>query len=288
MIEPALPRGTSAAAIQHHYDEAPRFFALWLDPLLTYSCGMWDGAQSLEEAQTRKMDYHAARSGAIHANRVLDIGCGFGGLMRRLADVHEVKHVVGLTLSQTQAGHVATWADPRLEARLESWEIHTPESPYDAIISVGALEHAARFGMTSREKTDAYRHFFARCRTMLRPGGRMSLQAIAKGNTTLDRKAAEETLWILENIYPESDAPRLLEIANAAEKQFEIAELRNDRLDYARTCAKWLERLRARRAEALQVVDEKTYVTFERYLAICVDQFRLGHSTLLRMELARV
>ncbi len=288
--------GTSAQAIRLHYDVDPAFYALWLDPTLAYSCALWDGpqisipqdVQQLEQTQLAKFDWHARSAGAQGAARVLDLGCGFGGLMRRLVDFHQVQHVVGLTLSATQHAHICALGDERIEARLESWQQHHSIAPYDAIISVGVLEHAARPEMRSEQKIAAYRHFFARCHAWLRPGGRMSLQTIAKGNTAMDRQAAANNLWILENIYPESELARLCEISEAIEKQFELVQLRNDRLDYARTCEAWLAQMRAKREQALQLVDENTFAMFERYLEICVQQFRQGHASLLRMELKRV
>src|SRR5262245_20140421 len=106
MLDPARVRamGTSPAAIAQHYDISTDFFALWLGPDLVYSCGLWapDGEDSLAAAQDRKLDHFAF---GVHAagGRVLDIGCGWGGLLDRFVCHHGAKGGVGLTLSPAQA-----------------------------------------------------------------------------------------------------------------------------------------------------------------------------------------
>ncbi len=79
-------RGGTEAAIRHHYDVSNAFYALWLDPSLTYSCALWNDGDALEdlgEAQRRKLDFHLAASGASRARHILDIGCGWGSLLER-------------------------------------------------------------------------------------------------------------------------------------------------------------------------------------------------------------
>src|SRR5688500_8349804 len=101
--ERAVNRGASAEAIQYHYDVGNGFYQLWLDADLNYSCAMWHENDTLEEAQLRKLDHHIAAARAQGGARVLDIGCGWGSLMRRLVEHHGVDRAVGLTLSAQQA-----------------------------------------------------------------------------------------------------------------------------------------------------------------------------------------
>ena len=129
------------------YDVANEFYELWLDPTLCYSCALWDGDEpdsALETAQLRKLDFHANQSQAKGAARVLDVGCGWGLLVRRLVGTHGVRHATGLTLSDAQAAYSAQRPDPRVQINVESWVDHAPEQPYDGIISVGAFEHFAK------------------------------------------------------------------------------------------------------------------------------------------------
>jgi cyclopropane-fatty-acyl-phospholipid synthase len=278
----------SPEAIRHHYDVGIDFFRLWLDESLTYSCPLWENGDTLETAQLRKLDDLALRAGATNASRVLDIGCGWGSLLRRLVGHHGVQKAVGLTLSEDHARHVKAFDDPRCEVRLESWEEHAPEAPYDAIISIGAFEHFARYGQRTAQKIAGYRHYFERCHAMTKPGAKMSLQTVAKGNTPLDRDAVEDAIWMYTEIFPETEVPRFAEIAEAAEKIFEIVTVRNHRHQYAHTCRVWLNRLRRNRTKAVATSGEVIFARYERYLETCIRLFEQGTSTLLRMELLRV
>jgi cyclopropane-fatty-acyl-phospholipid synthase len=176
-------RGSSAEAVQHHYDVGNEFYSLWLDPTLTYTCALWDddARDTLEAAQLRKLDYHAAQARVGGARRVLDIGCGWGSMLRRMVEAHGVERAVGVTLSRAQTDYVARLGVPGVEVRFENWFDHRPAQPYDAIISICAIEHAARLGLVRRQRVAAYRTFFRHCHALLAPGRRMSLQTMAYG-----------------------------------------------------------------------------------------------------------
>ena len=278
--------GASPQAIQYHYDVSNDFYRLWLDQNLIYSCALWEENDTLESAQLRKIDFHVEQARAKNAKRVLDVGCGWGALLRRLIEVHGVEQAVGLTLSKAQAQWLQTHPHPRLEVRLESWASHTPQEPYDAIISVGAFEHFARLELSPAEKVQGYRTFFSRCHTWLKPGGWMSLQTIAYGN--FRQGTHDASSFIATDIFPESDLPRLSEIAAATEHIFELVRLRNDRGDYARTCREWFVRLRANRAAAVQLCGEAVVARYERFLRTFSYSFELGAFLLLRLALRRI
>jgi cyclopropane-fatty-acyl-phospholipid synthase len=289
MSETQTREGASAEAIRHHYDLSNDFYGLWLDRSLTYSCALWDGDDdTLEQAQLRKLDYLTDQARAAGTERVLDVGCGWGSLMRRLVDHHEVAHVVGLTLSDAQAGFIAAQDDPRLEVLREGWADHEPDEPYDAILSIGAMEHFVRFGLPRAQRVAVYREFFDRCHRWLRPGGWMGLQAIGKGNRPLDEETAADLLFLTQTIFPESDSPRLAEVAHAAEKRFEVVRVRNDRPHYARTCTEWAKRLAANRDAAVELVGEQAVDVYERYLRVAVRQFERNQTVLYRFTLQRV
>jgi cyclopropane-fatty-acyl-phospholipid synthase len=283
-------RGASAAAIRHHYDLGNDFYALWLDPTLSYSCALWDGEDdTLQAAQERKLDYLARESGAVGAARVLDIGFGWGGLLRRLVEQHGVGHVTGLTLSQAQADFVAERVDDRYDLRVQNWSDHEPAAGYDAIISIGAFEHFADSGMTRGRRVDGYRHFFERCREWLPLGGKLAVQSIVKGsNVRLDRQMVREMLFVNRQIFPESEVPWPSEMFEACERMFDVRTVRYDAEHYARTCRHWLDGLRARRAEAELLVGEEAVAGYERYLAASVVAFRNRHVGLMRAAFERV
>lgn len=280
-----MNEGASAAAVRHHYDVGNDFFRLWLDRDLTYSCALYGrDDDTLEEAQRRKIEYHIAQSRADGADAVLDIGCGWGTLLRACVDDHGVRRAVGLTLSEEQVRWIRDLGDPRIEARAESWATHRPETPYDAIVSVGAFEHFGRRGASDDERVAIYRNFFACCRAMIRDGGRMSLQTIAYGTM----RRSEFSPFIGSAILVESDLPLLSEIIAASEGLFEIMQLRNDREHYGRTCREWFRRLQAHRETAVGLVGEERVAEFERFLRMSAAGFERGKLMLLRLTFAAI
>jgi len=283
-------QGASQAAIEHHYDVGNQFYALWLDPTLTYSCALWEGHDdTLQAAQERKFDYLTREARAIGVATVLDVGCGWGGLLRRLVEHHDVTNVVGLTLSAAQAGYLSSWADSRYDVRVENWADHRPSARYDAIISIGAFEHFAHFGMPRPERVAAYRRFFNSCHEWLPYGGRLALQTNTNGNNAcMDRQTALDMLFIIRHIFPESALPWPSEIFEASERLFDVVSARNDPDHYARTCQAWLDRLLTSRKRATELVGERIVMDYERYLRAAIDAFDKRHLGLLRIVFERV
>ncbi|MDX2933536.1 SAM-dependent methyltransferase [Streptomyces ipomoeae] len=284
--------GATAQAIRHHYDVSNDFFALWLDEDLTYTCALWDfddPGDTLEAAQRRKLDHLIEGARASGAGRVLDVGCGWGSLLDRLVNVHDVGQAVGLTLSDSQAERLREAALPRTEVRVENWLDHEPAEGYDAIISIGAFEHFARTGLSRAERVAAYREFFERCRAWLPKGGRLALQTNVKGNNVrMDRQTVRDLMFIIDIIFPESEIPALSEVVESSEKRFDIVALRNDPDHYSRTCQEWLNRLRAHRDQAVKVAGEENVANYERYLGATVGHFANRHLGLSRLILEAV
>jgi cyclopropane-fatty-acyl-phospholipid synthase len=283
-------RGASALDIEHHYDLNNDFYALWLDGSLTYSCALWDGPEdTLEQAQLRKLDYLVGQANAGGASRVLDIGCGWGSLLRRLSEQYEVGQVVGLTLSPAQAAFIASRDDPRHDARIEHWAEHEPSEPYDAVISIGAFEHFADYGVTREQRVATYRRFFEACRRWLPLGGRLVVQTISKGsNVRLDRETLSDARFVVDRIFPGSELPWPSEILEASERRFELVSARNDADDYRRTTQAWLDRLQAQRKRAIGLVGGDAVADYERYLSASARSFANHHLGLLRLGFERV
>lgn len=280
-------RGGTEAAIRHHYDVSNAFYALWLDPSLTYSCALWndsDDPEDLTEAQRRKLDFHLAASGASRARHILDIGCGWGGLLERALCHPRIESATGLTLSDAQFQHIRARGDARIHVRKESWIDHTPAQKYDSIVSIGALEHFASPGDTPRQKIDLYREFFAKCRSWLGPDGAMSLQTIAYGTM----RPQENNAFIATHIFPDAELPQPHELVEAASGVFELMSLRNDRAQYGRTCDLWYQNLRRRRTEAVAIVGEEKVRQYEAFLRLSSFGFHSGRVVLLRLALVPV
>jgi cyclopropane-fatty-acyl-phospholipid synthase len=129
-----------------------------------------------------------------------------------------------------------------------------------------------------------YRDLFERCHSWTKPGARMSFQFIAYGNAFPEDLDA----FISSQIFPESDLPALSEIVEASERLFELVSLRNDRAHYASTLRAWLERLKAQRGRALELVGEDVVKRYEQYLRLCIYMFVSGGCDLHRVAFRRI
>jgi cyclopropane-fatty-acyl-phospholipid synthase len=289
----AGPVSASPEAVRSHYDVSNSFYELWLGSTMMYSSAMWDDAPAgadLERAQQRKIDFFAAqilaRTGPA---RVLDVGCGWGGTLRRLAEAHDVTDATGLTLSPAQLAYVTDHPVPGADIRLEDWNDHKPAEPYQAIFSFGAFEHFARDGTTGPQRVAAYRRFFGACFEWLTPAGRLGLETIAHDgapDTSAPLGRGPLGDFVL-SLYPESVCPHLAEIVLGFEPFFEVEVLRSDPADFARTCRRWLTALREHEREAEAIVGEQIVRQFRRYLAASEVQFRTRVVTNYRLVLRR-
>jgi cyclopropane-fatty-acyl-phospholipid synthase len=220
---------------------------------------------------------------------VLDVGCGWGGTLRRLVTQHGVTDAVGLTLSAAQHEHITADPIPHADIRIEDWADYAPARPFDAIFSFGAFEHFARDGLTSPQRVVRYRRFFARCYEWLQPGGRLALETIAHDDAPdtaapLGRGPLGDT--VLE-LFPEALCPHLCEVVLGFEPWFEVEVLRSDARDFARTFRAWHIALRQNRQTAELAAGADVVRRFRRYLAASEVQFRDGTLTNLRLVLHR-
>lgn len=283
--EQQIEFGGSASAIRHHYDVGNRFYAQWLDPSLAYSCAMWDGLPSdapLEDAQVRKHRYHARSVNAGPGMRVLDVGCGWGAMMRTLLTEFDVEECVGLTLSEEQHAHIAQSGLPGMRAKLVNWHDFRPDRSFDGIISIGAFEHFAHPRQSVQERRGVYREFFGACRDWLANKGRLSLQTIAYGRMTPD----QANPFITGEIFPDAELPTIEDIVVASDGLFRMERLRDDGLDYARTCEEWSRRLRRAVREGRVDPETDPAEKYSRYLRMSAAGFRMRKIGLLRIVLA--
>ncbi|HUB70509.1 MAG TPA: cyclopropane-fatty-acyl-phospholipid synthase family protein [Acidimicrobiales bacterium] len=277
--------GATRDAIEYHYDIGRDFYRLWLDTRMVYSCALWTGEldDDLESAQLAKLAWHATAAKADGALRVLDVGCGWGAMLRYLVEERAVAHATGLTLSADQASAVPP--SEQWEALLEDWRDHEPSGPYDAIISIGAFEHFARDELPRAERRSIYRAFFERCAGWLAEGGRLSLQTIAYED--FDRAKSAVTPFFTKEVFPESGLPQLSDIIEAAEGSFRLVGFRSDPTHYEQTLLLWQKRLESRRQEACELAGPETYRHYLRYLRLSRAMFQRHVCTLYRLVLER-
>lgn len=285
------PAGASAAAIQFHYDIGTEFFRKWLGDELVYSAARWSDRlgdapplETLELAQAAKLDFHlnAVRAGA--GMSILDIGCGWGGLLRRAINVFDVAETIGVTLSEEQFSYVRAEDHPRVKVRLQSYENLELNKPVDAVISIGAFEHFVKPGLERDAKVAIYRQFFERCRSFLRAGGRLSLQTIFW--QAVERDRANDI--VPSDVFPESDLPYLDELFDASRHHFRTIYLEASEDDYARTLHAWLTRLRHSRLQFPHIVDAEKFAFYEAYLRRCIVGFKRRRISLARIVFERL
>ena len=280
-------QGASPKAVQFHYDLSNDFYAQWLDSSMTYTCALFEDRETIGDlftAQLRKIDFFASHLAIGNGTRILDVGCGWGGMLKRMVEHHGADNGVGLSLSKAQAEWFMASPVPAVEMRVESWEDHHPTHSYDAIVSIEAIEAFVKPGLRSEQRVDIYRHFFQRCHSWLKPGGRLGLQAIAYGNSGPEDLDA----FISNQIFPENDLPRLCELAIAAERLFEIKLIVNHRDHYVRTLRAWLDQLRAHREKANNIVGVESVLRYEEYLRLSIYIFSSGSCDLLRIIMKRI
>lgn len=221
--------------VQAHYDLSNDFFALFLDPSMTYSCAYFErDDMSLEEAQRAKIDLSLGKLELQPGMRLLDIGCGWGATLRRAVERYDVR-AVGLTLSRQQYDEARRrLADlPAAEVRLQGWEQF--DEPVDRIVSIGAFEHF---------RAERYAAFFERCRALLpATDGRMLLHTIVRPDgATLRRQGIdvshEDVLFakfISRRIFPGGQlSPPGLIVRRAEAAGFRLTLRQSLRLHYAR------------------------------------------------------
>jgi len=281
--------GTSLEALQYHYDisNGNDFYRLWLDQNMLYSCAFWEeneGYESHETAQIRKLDFHINQARVKNAKRVLDIGCGWGALLKRLTDTYKVERAVGITLNKCHVDTVAGFNHPNIEVFQESWAEHSPVEPYDGIISLEAFEHFAKLDASESEKLQGYRYFFSQCHSFLKPGGWMSIQTAMYENST--KKDFSE--FFAQKVFPDSDLPRLWEIVKASEGLFEIVALQTDREGFVRSYKAWLKKLKENRKQAVDLVGEELVARYEKTLGLFMIGYHTGTMNLLRVAMRRI
>ncbi len=239
---PVADLGASPAAIRTHYDLGNDFYSRWLDKSLCYSAARWDTENDdLETAQRQKLDWHLDAAKVGKAARLLDVGCGWGALLSNALD-RGAARIIGITPSNKQAGWIRQHhMSSRIQVIEETWQRSAFDKPIDAIISIGALEHFARPGLSPRQKIEAYVRFFNFCQGTLTANGRLSTQFI--GWTEMPQESEDQ--FLPKILFPESNLPRVDEVLSAAAPQFDLVKLENRPEDYTRTLRAWLKHLRA-------------------------------------------
>ena len=257
-----------------HYDLGNDLYEAMLDPSMAYSCGYWAQARSLEEAQRAKLDLICRKLGLQPGMRLLDIGCGWGSLMRHATEHYGVE-CVGLTVSREQAA----WGQARAQGlpirfELADYRRFNPEGRerFDRIASVGMFEHVGHKN---------YRAFFNMARRSLRDDGLMLLHTIGKNRSGLGIDP-----WIERYIFPNGVLPAAADIAQASEHAFVVEDWHNFGADYDRTLMAWHARFEAAWPRLRSRYGERFYRLWRYYLLSCAGTFRARDNQLWQLVLS--
>jgi cyclopropane-fatty-acyl-phospholipid synthase len=254
--------------VAHHYDLSDELYELFLDDDKQYSCAYWTDPEheTLEQAQLDKKAHIAAKLALEPGQRVLDIGCGWGGMalfMHKVAGVD----VLGVTLSEHQlkiARERAAAAGVSDRVKFELIDYRLLEEQFDRIVSVGMFEHVG---------AKHYDEFFAKCRELLKPDGVMLLHTIGK----LGDPSSSPDPFTDKYIFPGYYLPALSEMTAASQKVRLIAsDVENLRLHYAYTLEHWLDRATKARKQIEAMYDERFFRMWEYYLAGGIVMFENG------------
>nr|WP_041756560.1 cyclopropane-fatty-acyl-phospholipid synthase family protein [Bradyrhizobium sp. ORS 278] len=280
LIRPLRQLNIKARARQnvaHHYDLDGRLYSLFLDADKQYSCAYFGTPDtSLDDAQLAKKRHLAAKLLIDPDDRILDIGCGWGGLGLYLAELTGAD-VTGVTLSTEQL-HVANAraAERNLSAsaRFLLQDYRDVPGTFDRIVSVGMFEHVGvRF----------YDTFFRHCAELLKDDGVMVLHSIGRSEGPDSTNP-----WIAKYIFPGGYIPALSEVLPAIERAgLLVCDIEILRLHYAETLKAWRERFMARREEAVQLYDERFARMWEFYLAASEMAFRKQNMMNFQIQLTK-
>lgn len=267
-------------AVTYHYDVSNDFYALWLDRRLIYSCGYFKSAgDDLDTAQEQKLDYICRKLRLRRGDRLLDLGCGWGGLME-YAVTHYGVHALGVTLSAPQAElarerfRLAGIAD-RCRVEVSDYRDLDTSQQYDKIVSVGMFEHVGEALLPE---------YFGQVWALLHPGGVFLNHGIA-ASATFQRKGPS---FVDKHVFPDGElVPLNTTLRTAETRGFEVRDLESLREHYALTLRHWVRRLEAKANEARKIAGDVTYRVWRLYMSGSAHAFQTGRLNVYQTLLSK-
>lgn len=267
-------------AVRFHYDVSNDFYALWLDRRMVYSCAYFtDPTDDLDTAQLRKLDYICRKLRLLPGDQLLDVGCGWGGLVLHAAEQYGAR-ALGITLSPPQAA----LANQRIRhagladrCRVDVQDYRQLEEPpaFDKLASVGMFEHVGEALLPE---------YFRRAWRLLKPGGVFLNHGIAW--TAPERSVGPS--FIDKYVFPDTELVPLSTTLRAAEAAgFEVRDVESLREHYALTLRLWLRRLEAHADDARRIAGEFTFRAWRAFMSGCAHGFQTGRLNVYQVLLSK-
>jgi cyclopropane-fatty-acyl-phospholipid synthase len=285
--QPAKLHGTTHSverdkqAVTYHYDTSNDFFALYLDRRMVYSCAYFENPdEDLDIAQERKLNYICRKLRLKKGERLLDIGCGWGGLVIHAAKEYGVT-ALGVTLSEPQASLAnerikSEGLQDRCRVELRDYREIDESTAYDKLVSIGMVEHVGE------QKLEAY---FGKAWRLLRPGGVFLNHGIAHARgPSSDRNPSFSQAYV----FPDGEPVPISVSTRAAENAgFEVRDLESLREHYALTLRQWVRRLEEHHEQTVRATDEATYRTWRLFMSGSAYQFSNGSHNIYQSLLVK-
>ena len=264
-------KATDAEAISYHYDLSNEFYQLWLDRDMVYSCGYFEtGSEDLDQAQQAKLRHLCRKLRLKPGERLLDVGCGWGGLARFAAREFGVE-VLGITLSREQLrlGRervAAEGLEGQIQLELMDYRDLPRDGQFDKVVSVGMFEHVGHANLPL---------YCQQLSGVVRPGGLVMNHGITARHVDGRPVGQGAGEFIGRYVFPHGELPHLVQIGSCiSESGLEIVDVESLRLHYARTLDFWSQRLEAQLDKARELVPERALRIWRVYLAGCAYGFR--------------
>lgn len=243
---------------EHHYDIGNDLYIAMLDKRMVYTCGYWQQAKSLDEAQEAKLDLVCRKIGLQPGQRVLDIGCGWGSFAQYAAEEYGAE-VVGITVSNEQV-ELARERCKGLPVEIRFQDYREVNEPFDHIVSLGMIEHVG---------SKNYRTYMQTVHRCLKDEGRFILHTIGSNESVRTTDP-----WIEKYIFPNSQLPSARQLSLAAEGLFVMEDWQNFGAHYDKTLMAWYQNFEEHWDELKSNYSERFYRMWKYYLLSCAGSFR--------------
>lgn len=280
-------RSAARADVEAELDEG--FFRLVLDgEYLADSAASWDRAENLQQAQENKLRRLAQLARIERGDKVVDIGCGWGGMLHFAGWNLNIAEITGLTTSRAQYDFVTKRAGAKEKVRLASWREYQPEQKVDAVVCIDALEHFVPLAMRAQGKhKEVYRRFIQKCYEISTDSAFLGIQTVVAVKRA-DTIQTQADMAFIAKMFPGSSLPFQDDVLDAAKGLYDVAEWRSAGADYQKTLTAWLANLRNNKDLITRKYGHDVFEKYQRYFDATLRSVQNGYVDLLQLSLQKV